>query len=60
ICTDSSHRWTEVDSEGARNPQKIVWCDVDTRYSLKDKIEAKPDKTESGIGKSEKNQGQRY
>ncbi|GKB13363.1 hypothetical protein Tco_0847286 [Tanacetum coccineum] len=30
-----------------------------TRYSLKDKIEDKPDKTESGIGKSVKNQSQR-
>ncbi|GKC30144.1 hypothetical protein Tco_1037438, partial [Tanacetum coccineum] len=30
-----------------------------TGYSLKDKNEAKPDKTEHGIGKSAKNQGQR-
>ncbi|GKE52195.1 hypothetical protein Tco_1487351, partial [Tanacetum coccineum] len=28
-------------------------------YSLKDKIEVKPDKTESGIEKNAKNQGQR-
>ncbi|GJX60031.1 retrovirus-related pol polyprotein from transposon TNT 1-94 [Tanacetum coccineum] len=32
---------------------------IGTGYSLKDKIKAKPDKTESGIGKSAKNQGQR-
>ncbi|GKG08562.1 hypothetical protein Tco_0334394, partial [Tanacetum coccineum] len=30
-----------------------------TGYSLKDKNEAKPDKTESGIEKSAKNCGQR-
>ncbi|GJZ91363.1 hypothetical protein Tco_0663290, partial [Tanacetum coccineum] len=29
-------------------------------YSLKDKNEAKPDKTESRIGKRAKNRGQRY
>ncbi|GKC40904.1 hypothetical protein Tco_1053288 [Tanacetum coccineum] len=34
--------------------------DTGTGYSLKDKIKAKPDKTESRIGKSAKNQGQRY
>ncbi|GKF82349.1 hypothetical protein Tco_0244005, partial [Tanacetum coccineum] len=32
--------------------------DFGTGYSLKDKIKAKPDKTESGIGKSAKNQSQ--
>ncbi|GJZ63699.1 putative ribonuclease H-like domain-containing protein [Tanacetum coccineum] len=31
-----------------------------TGYSLKDKNKAKPDKTESGIGKSAKNQSRRY
>ncbi|GKG08137.1 hypothetical protein Tco_0333969 [Tanacetum coccineum] len=33
---------------------------VGTGYSLTDIIEAKPDKTKSGIGKSAKNRGQRY
>ncbi|GJV08217.1 retrovirus-related pol polyprotein from transposon TNT 1-94 [Tanacetum coccineum] len=33
-------------------------ADIGTGYSLKDKNKAKPDKTESGIGKSAKNQGQ--
>ncbi|GJR67384.1 hypothetical protein Tco_0013449 [Tanacetum coccineum] len=33
--------------------------DFGAGYSLKDKNEAKPDKTESGIEKSAKNQGQR-
>ncbi|GKF67487.1 hypothetical protein Tco_0197166, partial [Tanacetum coccineum] len=31
-----------------------------TGYSLKDKNKAKPDKTESEIGKSAKNQSRRY
>ncbi|GKC23525.1 hypothetical protein Tco_1025675, partial [Tanacetum coccineum] len=33
---------------------------IGTGYSLKDKNKAKPNKTESGIGKSAKNRGQRY
>ncbi|GKD60933.1 hypothetical protein Tco_1298442, partial [Tanacetum coccineum] len=33
-------------------------ADIGTGYSLNDKNKAKPDKTESGIGKSAKNQGQ--